>query len=194
MLWQAVFSFRAYPCRRFPMNRMALMQPGHATCTIPLIDLVDKGVNLVLQQYSFWLGIASLYLGFSAVLGTMLRYALLPRGQSWMRKMTVPYGVLLILPATVLILNLSEWEMLYRLGTVTMGLCVVFIALTRPRWMPRLFWLRTFGKIYLAGAMALSAIWGFSISLVTQTVGTTVIAAAAGMAGIASLWNALRPG
>jgi len=124
----------------------------------------------------------------------MLRNAILPQGQSWVRKLTVPYGLLLVLPATVLILNLSEWEMSYRLGTVTMGLCVVFIAFTRPRWMPGLLWLRTFGKIYLAGAMALSALWGFSLSLVTQTVGTTVIAAAASMAGVTSLWNALRPG
>jgi hypothetical protein len=148
----------------------------------------------VLQQYAFWLGVASLYLGFSAVLGTMLRHAILPRGQYWVRKLTVPYGLLLMTPATVLIVNLSEWEMLCRLGLVTMGLCVAFIAFTRPKWMPKLLWLRRFGKIYLAGAMAFSAIWGFSLSLVTQTVGTTAIAVAAGMAGIASLWNALRPG
>ena len=148
----------------------------------------------MLPQYSFWLGVASLYLGFSAVLGTMLRYTLLPHGQSWFRKLTVPYGLLLVLPATVLILNLSEWEMLSRLGMVTLGLSVTFIAFTKPRWMPKLLWLRTFGKIYLAGAMALSAIWGISLSLVSQTVGTIVIAAAAGMASIASLWNAVRPG
>lgn len=124
----------------------------------------------------------------------MLRHALLPHGHSLMRKLTIPYSLLLVLPATVLILNLSEWEMLCRLGMVTMGLCVTFIAFTRPRWMPRLIWLRTFGKIYLAGAMALSALWGISLSLVSQTIGTTVIAVAAGMAGIASLWNAVRPG
>ncbi len=176
------------------MHRDGFFITGHTTCTIPNTDLIEKGVNLVLQQYAFSLGVASLYLGFSAVLGMILRHALLPRGQSWVRKLTVPYGLLLVLPATVLILNLSEWEMLYRLGTVAMGLCAVFIAFTRPRWMPRLLWLRTFGKIYLAGTMALSALWGFSMSLVTQTVGTTVIAAAAGIASIASLWNALRPG
>ncbi len=138
-------------------------------------------------QLSLWLGVSALYLGFAGVMGVLLRRTWHGSILRWQKELTAGYGLLLFVPASILMAGFPGWTPLGRLLTLALGLNVVGLAVFQPKWLPANVWRRAFGRRYFAGVMALAAFWGVNLSMATEALVPTLVAAAAGFAGVASL-------
>jgi hypothetical protein len=132
------------------------------------------------------LGIASLYLAFAGGMGLLLRRMRASRTGSD-RLVACAYACLLLLPGTVLVLSLSNWPLAGRLVLVSGGAVAIGLAAVQPKWAPRLLWQRRFGQRYLALAMVLTLLGEVAWALTAPGPGSSLIGAAAGAAGAASL-------
>lgn len=136
-----------------------------------------------LSPTAYVLGAATLYLGFSGVLGILVRYASLHRSRlAWL--LGIGYLCLLFLPATAFVVQRSGWPWVTRLCVLAFAVVVIALSVIQPGWAPRELWHPVFGRRYFAAAMALSAIWGLSLGLSTGAlfpglVGVSALAAAA---------------
>jgi hypothetical protein len=139
-----------------------------------------------LPPAAYTLGAASLYLGFSGVLGLVLRRARRkPSRQALL--LGTGYVCLLFLPATDFVLQRSGWSLGVRLGVLLLASAVLALSLLQPVWPPRQVWRPAFGRRYFAAAMALSAIWGFSLGLSSGSLFPILLGASALAAGASSL-------
>jgi hypothetical protein len=145
-----------------------------------------------LPPTAYTLGAASLYLGFSAVLGVLLRKAGRQRSKPSLL-LGVGYICLLFLPATVFVLARSGWPPALRLALLLIAASVLALGLLQPVWTPRQLWRPAFGRRYFAAAMALSAMWGFSLGLSAGAVFPMLVGASALAAGAAALFVRPRP-
>jgi hypothetical protein len=141
-----------------------------------------------LLQLTLWLGISALYLGFSGVMGVLLRRIWPIHRQTRYRDLAIVHGLLLFFPTSILILSYPEWSSLGRLALTGTGLTIAALSALQPAWIPKSVWQRAFGHRYFAATMALSALWGFTLSLTTQALVPILVAAAASLAGAAS-WH-----
>jgi len=137
-----------------------------------------------------WLGIAAIYLGAAGAAGTFWRRASGEAGgrQYWL---SAGYATALSLGGAVLILAMPDWWVPARLLLVAAGLAVALAGMRRPGWLPQSLWRRAFGRGYLAGAMALAALWGLSQALSGPAPAPLLIALSALGAGAASSGTAL---
>ena len=139
-----------------------------------------------LSPTAYVLGAASLYLGFSGVLGVLLRYANQHRTVgSWL--LGVGYAGLLFLPATAFVIQRSGWPVAIRLGVFLLSMAVAMLAVLQPVWTPRTLWRPKFGRRYFAAAMALSAVWGLSLGISTGAIFPVLVGISAVAAAAASL-------
>jgi len=132
------------------------------------------------------LGIAAIYLAFAGALGFLLHRMRSAQTGSG-RMLACAYACLLLLPGTVLVLSLSNWPPVGRLLLVSGGAVAAALAALQPKWAPPLLWQRRFGRRYLALAMALTFLGEVAWALTAPGLGPSLIGAAAGAAGAASL-------
>jgi hypothetical protein len=143
-----------------------------------------------LSPTAYVLGAASLYLGFSGVMGLLIRYANQHR-TPWAWLFGAGYVSLLFLPATAFVVQRSGWPALLRLGVFLLSIAVALLAVLQPVWAPRQLWRPKFGRRYFAAAMTLSAVWGLSLGISTSAIFPMLVGASAIAAAAAAL--TLRP-
>ncbi len=141
---------------------------------------------------AYVLGAASLYLGFSGVLGILIRYVNQHRSKLAILLGT-GYVCLLFLPATAFVVQRSGWPLFLRLTLLLLAALVAALGLLQPVWAPRELWRPVFGRRYFAAAMALSALWGFSLGISTSTLFPQLVGASALVAGLAALFTHSKP-
>ena len=122
-------------------------------------------------------------------MGVLLRRAWPIHRQTRYRDLAAAHGLLFFLPTSILILSYPEWSLFGRLILTVTGLTVAALSALQPMWIPKIVWQRAFGHRYFAATMALSALWGFTLSLTTQALVPTLVAAAASLAGVASWYT-----
>jgi len=140
-----------------------------------------------LSPTAYVLGAASLYLGFSGVLGLLLRTISHRRSRQALL-LGAGYIFLLFLPATVFVLFRSGWPPILRLTLLMISAAVILLALIQPVWAPPQVWRPTFGRRYFAAAMALSALWGISLGLSSGTLFPVLVGLSSIAAGAAALF------
>lgn len=140
-----------------------------------------------LSPTAYVLGAASLYVGFSGVLGVLLRAVGHHRSRPTLL-LGMGYVVLLFLPATVFVLFRSGWPPLLRLTLLLVSAAVILLGLLQPVWTPTQVWRPTFGRRYFAAAMALSAMWGLSLGLSSGTLFPVLVGLSSIAAGAAALF------
>lgn len=142
-------------------------------------------------QLSLWSGIITLYLGIAGAVGVFSRQAFRQGVGSTERLLAAGYTFALFLPSTAFVFAISDWPTWIRGGLFLLGLAAVWVAYARPRWAPRLLWQSAFGHRYLAGVMALTALWGISQAVAGSPAAPLLIAVSAVAAGAASSGTSL---
>lgn len=145
---------------------------------------------MLLPKLSMWLGISTLYWGFSGVMGILLRRAWPSRIKPSEGNLATFHGLLFFLPASILILRNPEWHSVSRLFLIGTGFIVAALCATQPDWMPEKLWHRPFGHRYFAGTMAITSLWGLSLTLTTHALVPSLVAIAASLTGAASWYAA----
>lgn len=138
------------------------------------------------------LGIAALYAGFAFALGALARAAVQPRPAAWLRALAPGYALLLFAPATLFVLSTPACPGALRAVAVSAGLLAAAAAWRRPAWVPPALWRPQSAQRYLAGAMALTAFGQLGLALSEPALAPTLVGAAAGLAGAASLCTSPR--
>ena len=143
-------------------------------------------------MHSSWvgLGLFALYLGAAGAAGVFGRRASGEAGSAWLWLPTA-YAVALAVGGAAVILATPNWPLPARLLLVGAGMAVVLAAARRPGWLPAAVLRRAFGRGYLAGAMALAALWGLSQAFSGPSPAPLLIALSAVGAGAASSGTAL---
>jgi len=131
------------------------------------------------------LGVLSLYLGFCGAIGSLLRVSRM--GSDSGRVQLGIASALLLVPATAFVLAQSDVSLPMRLLTFVSGAGVAAAAYLRPSWTPVQLWQRPFARAYFAGAMGITALWELATALTQTSPVAPILAAAAGLAGAASL-------
>ena len=75
---------------------------------------------------------------------------------------------------------------------LALGAAVVWAAYTQPDWIPAFVWQRTFAHRYLAGAMALAALWGIGQAMAGSSAAPLLISISAIAAAAASSGTAVK--
>jgi hypothetical protein len=97
-----------------------------------------------------------------------------------------------MLPSTAVVLGADALAVSARLLTLLGGLLVLAAAYAQPTWAPRRLWSRRFANAYFAAAMAITALWELALAVTSTSLTPSLLAAAAGLAGAASLATARR--
>jgi hypothetical protein len=147
---------------------------------------------MIMLRSLSWLGIASLYIGFSAVLGLLIRHSRQGRRRLQHGALAVANFVLLYLPATAFVLRFPGSPLLPRLALILGGLCVAWLGFTQPRWLPQKLLCPSFGLRYFAGAMALATLWAVGVAISAPAISPSLVATTACLASVASLSTATR--
>lgn len=145
----------------------------------------------MILQLSLWSGIITLYLGIAGAVGVFTRQAFRHGVSSTERLLAAGYTFALFLPSTAFIFALSDWPVLARGLLFVLGLAAVWVAYVRPSWAPQALWKSAFGQRYLAGVMALTALWGISQAAAGSPAAPVLIAVSAVAAGAASSGTSL---
>jgi hypothetical protein len=140
-----------------------------------------------LQQILLLLGVGALYLGYSGVMGVLIRRATHPERQFLDIAAVSAHAFLLFVPASIVLLGLAELSLLVRILILISGVGVAAMGLIQPHWTPEKLWKRTFGYRYFAIAMALAAIWGLGLAFSNNSLPPAILGAAAGLACAVSL-------
>jgi hypothetical protein len=148
---------------------------------------------VLLSDLSLWLGVSTIYWGFSGVMGIILRRAWSSRMNPSEKIFASVHGLLFFLPASILILRHSEWHFVGRLFLISTGFAIATLSATQPNRIPAWFWNRTFGHRYFASTMAFTALWGLCLTFTTHTLAPSIVAVAASLTGAASWHSASRP-
>jgi hypothetical protein len=137
-----------------------------------------------------WFGMTLLYVGFWGMLGAALRRT---RGSPPATRVLWSLGAaLILLPATVFVIGQAGVALGLRLVSLITGMSAGLTAYCQPPWAPALLWSRPFTRVYLAFAMAITALWEASLLLGTASLAAPLLGAAAGVAGVASLGASRR--
>ena len=146
----------------------------------------------MILHLSLWSGIVALYFGIAGGVGVFTRQAISRKGNSRYGLLAASYSTAVFILATALILSISEWPDAMRIMLVAVGIAAVWAAYTRPNWIPEFVWHRTFAHRYLAGAMALAALWGISQAMAGSSAAPLLISISAIAAAAASSGTALK--
>ena len=147
----------------------------------------------MILQLSLWSGIVTLYLGIAGAVGAFSRQVIAERRGARDKLLVTSYSIALFIPATVLVLAMVEWPIALRFMVLALAMAAAWAAYTRPSWIPEFVWRRTFTHRYLAGVMALAALWGINQSLAGSSAAPLLISISAIAAAAASSGTALKP-
>jgi hypothetical protein len=146
----------------------------------------------MILQLSLWSGIVALYLGIAGAVGAFTRQAISRKRDSRDGLLAAIYSIALFILATALVLSIVEWPVAIRVMVLALGMTTIWAAYARPTWIPEFAWHRTFAHRYLAGAMALAALWGISQAMAGSTAAPLLISISAMAAAAASSGTALK--
>ncbi len=140
-----------------------------------------------LMQILMFAGIFSLYIGFSAVQGYLLRSARGPSYRSAGGLIIGAYALLIWIPTTAFLALLSWIPLVLRLISILAGFATIALVTLRPEWMPALVWTRSFNRRYLGATMVLVALAALIPWLPNPNIGALTLGLAACLAGISAL-------
>jgi hypothetical protein len=147
---------------------------------------------MIMLRSLSWLGIASLYLGFAAVLGLLLRGGHHGRRRLQYGALALAHFLFLYLPATALVLGFPGGPLLARLALILSGVCVAWLSFAQPGWLPQQLLCPAFGLRYFGGAMALATLWALGVAISAPAISPSLVATTACLASLASLSTATR--
>ncbi|MFQ5943926.1 MAG: hypothetical protein ACE5JF_10265 [Anaerolineales bacterium] len=141
----------------------------------------------MLLQISLWAGIVALYLGIAVAVGIFSRQAIIEERAGRDRLVAASYSIALFLPATALVLAMVVSSL--RIMLIAFAMAALLAAYTQPSWIPEFIWQRTFTHRYLAGVMAIAALWGImqaqgGSSMAPLLITISAVAAAAASSGV----------
>jgi len=140
-----------------------------------------------LQPILLLLGVGALYIGYAGVMGILIRRASHAQRRTLYIVLAMTHGMLLFLPASIVVLGLVELSLMVRLSLLALGLVVTAIGMLQPHWIPKGFWQRSFGLRYFAISMALAAFWCLGLGFTKQSLAPTILGTAASIACVVSL-------
>ena len=143
-------------------------------------------------QISLWAGIVTLYLAIAGAVGIFTRQAIAHGMRGLDRALAASYTIALFIPSSAFVLLMADWPGWLRAGLLGAGLFAAWAGFARPAWVPPLLWERAFGQRYLAGVMALAALWGITQAMAGSPAAPLMIAISAIAAGAASTGTSLR--
>jgi hypothetical protein len=147
---------------------------------------------VLFQQASFWLSAAALYIGFGAVMGSLLRRAFSKPHQRPYFQLAIAHGLLFFLPTSILLLGHADWPISGRIGLLSIGCIATILSIIQPGWIPSMIWRRASSHRYFTITLALVVLWGISTIVETRTLSPILISISACLAGFASWQTAAR--
>jgi hypothetical protein len=144
----------------------------------------------MILQLLLWSGIVTLYLGIAGAVGIFSRQAFGTNRATKDRALAASYSIALFLPATALVLAMVASPLAIVL--LVLALAAAWAAYTQPSWIPEFVWRRTFAHRYMAGVMALAALWGISQALAGSSAAPLLISISAIAAAAASSGTTLN--
>jgi hypothetical protein len=139
------------------------------------------------MQILMYAGIFSLYIGFSAVQGYLLRSTRGPgyRSAGWF--VVSAYTLMIWIPTSAFIAMLGWLPLVLRILTVACGIATTTLVTSRPAWLPEGLWTRTFNRRYLGITMALVALAALIPWLPDPNIGALTLGMSACLAGLSAL-------
>jgi hypothetical protein len=147
----------------------------------------NKVDEMQLMQLLMFAGIFSLYIGFSAVQGYLLRSARGPSYRSAGGLIISAYALLIWIPTSAFIILLNWLPLILSVFTVLAGIATIALVTFRPDWMPAMVWTRTFNRRYLGATMILVALAALIPWLPDPNIGALTLGLSACIAGISVL-------
>lgn len=138
-------------------------------------------------QVLMFAGVFSLYIGFSAVQGYLLRSTLGPRYRSAGWHIVLAYVLLIWVPTSAFILTLSWLPASLRVLAIISGMIAMGLVTFRPAWIPNTFWSRAFSRRYLGITMVLVALGSLVPWLPDPNAASLTLGLSACMAGLSAL-------
>ena len=133
------------------------------------------------------LGMATLYFGFASGMGFVARRDWMNNNQRWERALTVAYGLLIFLPASILIHYYEAWSLGLRITVILSGILSLTITFLRPAWLPTRLWSRTVSRRYSALSMSIIFAWCLLAWRTQVSPAVLFLGLAACLAGLSSL-------
>ena len=133
------------------------------------------------------LGMATLYIGFASGMGFVTRRGWMNNNQRWESALAVAYGLLIFLPASILIHYYEAWNLGLRITVILSGILSLTITFLRPAWLPTSFWSRTVSRRYSALSMGIIFAWCILAWRSQVSPAVLFIGLAACLAGLSSL-------
>ena len=140
-----------------------------------------------IMQLLMFVGIFSLYIGFSAVQGYLLRSM---RGPSYRRAgwwIIAAYALFIWFPTSAFIALLSWLPIILRVIVILTGVATTGLVTSRPDWLPELIWTRGFNRRYLGITMILVSLAALIPWLPDPNVGALTLGMSACLAGLSAL-------
>jgi hypothetical protein len=148
--------------------------------------------GMTLLDLTLWLAVAALYLGFACVLGVLVRQAR-AAGDRWLIALSLVHAILVVTPASVLVLNWSAWPTAVGVGLLIAGVAAAWIGLERPAWVPASWWQQAFAQRYFGIAMTVAALWSLVWIWRQPALGPSIVAGAALAAALTSFARTPQP-
>jgi hypothetical protein len=147
---------------------------------------------LLFQQAFFWLSAATLYVGFGAVMGSLLRRSFSKPPRHPYPQLAIAHGLLFFLPTSILLLGHADWAIFGRIGLLSIGCIATILSIIQPGWIPSMVWRRASSHRYFTITLALVVLWGISTIVETRTLSPVLISISACLVGFVSWQTAVR--
>ena len=146
----------------------------------------------MILQLSLWAGIVALYLGIAGAVGVFTRQAKIGKGNAKDGLLAASYSIAFFILTSALVLSMADWSVAMRGMILALGVAAIWATYIRPDWIPDFAWQRTSAHRYLAGAMALAALWGIGQAMAGSTAAPLLISISAMAAAAASSGTSLK--
>jgi hypothetical protein len=147
---------------------------------------------VLFQQAFFWLSATALYVGFGAVMGSLIRQAFSKPHRRPYLQLAIAQGLFFFLPTSILLLGHPDWSISGRIGLLSIGCIATILSIIQPGWIPSMIWRRAFGHRYFTITLAFIVLWGISTIVETRTLAPILISIPACLVGFASWQTAPR--
>lgn len=140
-----------------------------------------------LMHILMFAGIFSLYIGFSAFLGYLIRTTRGPsyRCAGWL--IISAYAIIIWLPTSAFIALLGWLAVILRALMILAGVTTTILVAAKPKWIPALVWSRTFNRRYLSITMVIVALAALIPWMPDPNIGSLTLGIAACAAGLTAL-------
>ncbi|MEA1978289.1 MAG: hypothetical protein U9N80_10370 [Chloroflexota bacterium] len=145
-----------------------------------------------LMELLLTLGMTTLYIGFASGMGFVARRGWIENNKRWDRALVVAYGLLIFLPASIVILHYEAWSLGLRIVVILSGIVSLAITFLRPAWLPTRLWSRTISRRYSALSMGIICAWCILAWRIQMSPAALFLGLAACLASLSSLRSSLQ--